>query len=48
MSKPFEEHKWNEILQSCEDKIHMNDKKVYPLVSIKRRNGGFFQRENNG
>ena len=45
MNKPFKEHKWNDILQPCVNQIKMTDNDIYPLASIKRRNGGIFHRE---
>ena len=45
MSDSFKEFNWGELLNIVDNRINMSDDIVYPLASIRRKNGGFFHRE---
>lgn len=45
MSEPLNEYKWGELLDIIKTPVDMKDEDVFPLASIRRRNGGFFHRE---
>jgi len=45
MSEPFDEYRWEELLDIIKNPVDMKDDGVFPLASIRRRNGGFFHRE---
>jgi type I restriction enzyme S subunit len=45
MSEPFKEYRWGELLEIIKTPVEMKDDDVFPLASIRRRNGGFFHRE---
>lgn len=45
MSKSFEEFRWDDLLEIVKTRVDMNDENIFPLASIRRRNGGFFHRE---
>ena len=43
--KTWNIYKYNDLLKIVDNKIEMKDDKFYPLLSIRRRNGGVFSRE---
>jgi type I restriction enzyme S subunit len=45
MSEPLKEYRWGELLEIIKTPVEMKDDDVFPLASIRRRNGGFFHRE---
>lgn len=45
MSNERKSYRFGEILEEVSIPIEMDDNKIYNLASIKRRNGGFFERE---
>jgi len=45
MNDPFKEFSWGELLSIIKTPVNMNDNDIYPLASIRRRNGGLFHRE---
>ncbi|MDA9927009.1 restriction endonuclease subunit S [Amylibacter sp.] len=45
MSDPLKEFSWGELLDPIKSSVDMRDDALFPLASIRRRNGGFFHRE---
>jgi len=45
MSDPLKEFSWGELLDIIKTRVNMNDDDIFPLASIRRRNGGLFHRE---
>lgn len=45
MSDPLKEFSWGELLYPIKSRVDMRDDALFPLASIRRRNGGFFHRE---
>ena len=43
--KTWNIYKYRDLLKIVDDKVEMRDDKFYPLLSIKRKNGGVFSRE---